>query len=94
MDGKVINPLQVGRDPEPVEGLLALRYDKNRPIPETIGTLMQELAFQRATQGYLWVISLISTLGMKYGSEEVFRAHVQRDRDRCQFEHIHRHTRN
>jgi hypothetical protein len=31
-----------------------------------------ELRFQRGTQTYLWVLPLISTLGMKNGSEKVF----------------------
>lgn len=35
---------------------------------------MEELAFQQATQAYLWAMPLINTLGMKFGSEAVFGA--------------------
>ena len=35
---------------------------------------MEELAFQQATQTYLWAMPLINTLGMKFGSEKVFGA--------------------
>jgi hypothetical protein len=37
-------------------------------------TFREELTFQQATQAYLWALPLINTLGMKYGSEEVFGA--------------------
>lgn len=37
-------------------------------------TMMEELAFQQATQAYLWAMPLINTLGMKFGSENVFGA--------------------
>jgi hypothetical protein len=58
------------------------RYDKlarspmvsNRPSPETIRRLRDELLFQRASQTYLWALPLINTLGMKFGSEKVFGA--------------------
>jgi hypothetical protein len=49
-------------------------FEQNRPTPETAKTLMDELEFQQATQAYLWAMPLINTLGMKFGSEEVFGA--------------------
>jgi len=33
-----------------------------------------QLLFQRASQVYLWALPLITTLGMKNGSEETFGA--------------------
>jgi hypothetical protein len=54
--------------------LTNLPFVQDRPTPETARTLMDELAFQRATQAYLWALPLINTLGMKFGSEEVFGA--------------------
>lgn len=56
-------------------GALAnLPFEQNRPTAETRKTLTEELAFQQATQAYLWAMPLINTLGMKFGSEEVFGA--------------------
>jgi hypothetical protein len=49
-------------------------FSENRPTPETIELLKDELLFQRATQTYLWAMPLINTLGMKVGSEKVFGA--------------------
>jgi hypothetical protein len=49
-------------------------FVENRPTPETIKLLKDELLFQRATQTYLWAMPLINTLGMKVGSEKVFGA--------------------
>ncbi len=49
-------------------------FEQNRPTPETAAMLLQELEFQQATQAYLWALPLINTLGMKFGSEEVFGA--------------------
>jgi hypothetical protein len=49
-------------------------FEQNRPTAETRQTLMDELAFQQATQAYLWALPLINTLGMKFGSEKVFGA--------------------
>ncbi len=49
-------------------------FEQNRATPQTAATLMQELAFQQATQAYLWAMPLINTLGMKFGSESVFGA--------------------
>ena len=54
--------------------LAALPFQENRPTAETARTLRDELLFQRATQAYLWALPLINTLGMKYGSEQVFGA--------------------
>ena len=47
---------------------------ENRPTPETVKLLKDELLFQRATQVYLWALPLINTLGMKVGSEKTFGA--------------------
>src|SRR5271170_5464943 len=47
---------------------------ENRPTTEASAALKDELIFQRATQAYLWALPLINTLGMKLGSEKVFRA--------------------
>jgi hypothetical protein len=49
-------------------------FSENRPTPETIELLKDELIFQRGTQVYLWAMPLINTLGMKVGSEEKFGA--------------------
>ena len=56
------------------EALANLPFEQNRATPQTATTLMQELAFQQATQAYLWAMPLINTLGMKFGSERVFGA--------------------
>ncbi len=56
------------------EALADLPFVQNRPTSETAETLRRELAFQQATQAYLWALPLINTLGMKFGSEEVFGA--------------------
>ncbi len=56
------------------EALADLPFEQNRPTPETAKTFMDELAFQQATQAYLWAMPLVNTLGMKFGSEEVFGA--------------------
>src|SRR5262245_24979322 len=47
-------------------------FSENRPTPEAIKKLKDELLFQRAAQTYLWALPLINTLGMKVGSEKVF----------------------
>lgn len=52
--------------------LADLPFSFNRPTPETAKTLQETLAFQQATQAYLWAMPLINTLGMKYGSDKVF----------------------
>jgi len=54
--------------------LANLPFEQNRPTAETARTLGEELAFQQATQAYLWAMPLINTLGMKFGSEDVFGA--------------------
>lgn len=57
-----------------IEELARLPFEQNRPTPATAKTLMEELAFQQATQAYLWALPLINTLGMKTGSEKAFGA--------------------
>ncbi len=52
--------------------LANLPFSFNRPTAETAQTLQQTLAFQQATQAYLWAMPLINTLGMKFGSDKVF----------------------
>lgn len=54
--------------------LANLPFEQNRPTAETAQTLRDELLFQQATQAYLWAMPLINTLGMKFGSEQVFGA--------------------
>jgi hypothetical protein len=54
--------------------LACLPFVENRPTKETAQTLGDELLFQRATQTYLWAMSLVNTMGMKDGSEKVFGA--------------------
>jgi hypothetical protein len=56
------------------DSLAHLPFEQNRATPETARTLMEELSFQQATQAYLWALPLLNTLGMKFGSEEVFGA--------------------
>lgn len=56
------------------DALADLPFEQNRPTPATAKTLMEELAFEQATQAYLWALPLINTLGMKFGSEKVFGA--------------------
>lgn len=53
--------------------LANLPFEQNRSAPKTAKTLMEELAFQQATQAYLWAMPLINTLGMKFGPEEAPR---------------------
>lgn len=60
--------------PERFNALADLPFEQNHPTPQTAKTLMDELAFQQATQAYLWAMPLINTLGMKFGSEQVFGA--------------------
>lgn len=54
------------------EALANSTMAENRPTPETVKQLKDELLFQRATQTYLWALPLINTLGMKIGSEKSF----------------------
>jgi hypothetical protein len=56
------------------DSLADLPFNQNYPTPETAKTLTEELAFQQATQAYLWAMPLINTLGMKFGSEKAFGA--------------------
>ncbi len=60
--------------PDRFDALANLPFEQNRPTAATATTLMEELAFQQAVQAYLWAMPLINTLGMKFGSEEVFGA--------------------
>jgi hypothetical protein len=46
----------------------------NRPSAETVRSLADELLFQRATQVYLWAMPALNVLGMKNGSEKLFKA--------------------
>jgi hypothetical protein len=64
----------VSAQTERFEALANLPFKENRPTPETAKTLMGELSFQQAAPAYLWAMPLINTLGMKFGSEEVFGA--------------------
>ena len=57
-----------------VDELANLPFTQNRPTGENAQRLRDELLFERATQIYLWALPLINTLGMKYGSEQVFGA--------------------
>jgi hypothetical protein len=54
---------------------------EHRPTPETNKLLRDELIFQRATQTYLWALPLVSTLGMKTGSEKIFGVGVGFQKD-------------
>jgi hypothetical protein len=56
------------------EALANSAMRENRPTAETIRTLKDELLFQRATQVYLWAMPLLNVLGMKTGSERLFKA--------------------
>jgi len=60
--------------PARFDALAAAPFAGNRPTAETAATLLDELLFQRATQAYLWALPLLSTLGMKLGSERAFGA--------------------
>ncbi|MCG6869664.1 MAG: DUF1254 domain-containing protein [Gammaproteobacteria bacterium] len=67
-------PVYATADQARFDELANLPFELNRPTPETAKTLTEELEFQQAVQAYLWAMPLINTLGMKYGSEEVFGA--------------------
>ncbi|MDH4981198.1 DUF1254 domain-containing protein [Hyphomicrobium sp. D-2] len=54
------------------EGLADAPFVDGRPTAETAIKLQRELAFQQATQAYLWAMPLINTLGMKFGSDAAF----------------------
>ena len=66
-------PVVAENDMRP-QSLAQLPFAQNRPTAATAATLREELKFQQATQAYLWALPLINTLGMKFGSEEVFGA--------------------
>ncbi|MEZ5833119.1 MAG: hypothetical protein R3D05_18250 [Dongiaceae bacterium] len=61
-------------EPDRFNALANLPFEQNRPTAETAQTLKDELLFQQATQAYLWAMPLVNTLGMKFGSEQVFGA--------------------
>ncbi|MBI1650866.1 DUF1254 domain-containing protein [Hyphomicrobium sulfonivorans] len=54
------------------EALADAPFVDGRPTAETAAKLQRELAFQQATQAYLWAMPLINTLGMKFGSDAAF----------------------
>jgi len=54
--------------------LANLPFVENRPTKESVQTWRDELLFQRGTQAYLLSLPLITTRGMKLGSEKVFGA--------------------
>ena len=72
--GLLLGATEAGADQARFDALANLPFEQNRPTAETRKTLTEELAFQQATQAYLWAMPLINTLGMKFGSEEVFGA--------------------
>jgi hypothetical protein len=54
------------------DALANLPFEHNRPTPETTKTLKDELLFQRATQTYLWALTLLNTMGMRDGADSTF----------------------
>lgn len=54
--------------------LAGLPFVENWPADETAATLLEELAFQRAVQSYLWALPAMNVVAMKEGSERVFGA--------------------
>jgi hypothetical protein len=52
--------------------LATLPYRESYFSKEDIGTLKQELLFQRAVQAYLWAVPALNMYGMKEGSEGTF----------------------
>jgi len=49
--------------------LAALPFKNDYPTKETASTLQKELAFQRATQTYLWSLPAVNMMAMKEGHE-------------------------
>jgi hypothetical protein len=47
-------------------------YIESYPLRADIGTLKQELLFERGVQAYLWALPALNMYGMKEGSEKVF----------------------
>src|ERR1700751_5814328 len=47
-------------------------YIESYPLKADIGTLKQELLFERGVQAYLWALPALNMYGMKEGSEKVF----------------------
>lgn len=58
--------------PSRFEELANAPFAENRPTPETMETLSDELMFQRATQGYLWSMPLLNTMGMRDGFADAY----------------------
>jgi hypothetical protein len=54
------------------DALAKLPFEQNRPTAKTAQTLTDELAFQRATQTYLWALPLLNTMGMRDGFAQSF----------------------
>jgi len=47
-------------------------YIESYPLKADIGSLKQELLFERGVQAYLWALPVLNMYGMKEGSEKVF----------------------
>jgi hypothetical protein len=47
-------------------------YIEGYPLKADLGTLRQELLFERGVQAYLWALPALNMYGMKEGSEKVF----------------------
>jgi hypothetical protein len=47
-------------------------YIESYPLKADIGTLKQELLFERGVQAYLWALPSLNIYGMKQGSEKTF----------------------
>jgi hypothetical protein len=54
------------------EKMAAIPFEENRATAESAQALRDELLYHRATQTYLWALPLVSSLGMKGGSEKAF----------------------
>lgn len=58
--------------PSRYDGLATLPYDAGYMSKQDTRLLLDELAFQRAVQTYLWAQPVLNMYGMKEGSEKVF----------------------
>jgi hypothetical protein len=67
-------PAQQNREASPshYDQLASLPYVESYPSKQDIGTLKQELLFQRGVQSYLWSLPVLNMYGMKEGSEKTF----------------------
>jgi hypothetical protein len=54
------------------EKIAGVPFVENRATADSAQELRDELLYHRATQTYLWALPLVSTLGMKTGSEKAF----------------------